>query len=86
MISHPVHHPEPIARDSPKDLTSRQLEIACLLVAGVCEREIAERLCLSAHTIHEHVRHIYERLGCRNRAQLAGRMLRSGACEAREMT
>ena len=63
-------------------LTERQLEVACLLAAGLVEREIAERLQVSEHTVHEHVRHIYERLDCHTRAELVRIVIRTGACDS----
>lgn len=64
-------------------LTERQKEVACLLAEGLTEAEVAERLFRSEHTMHEHVRHIYERLDCRRRTQLVALVTRSGICEQR---
>ncbi|MDP9371602.1 MAG: helix-turn-helix transcriptional regulator [Chloroflexota bacterium] len=62
------------------ELTTRQQEVACLLVAGLNYREIADRLRLSQHTVNEHVRHIYERLGCPRRGQLIAALARTNLC------
>lgn len=74
---------DPHTTEALDDLTERQREVACWLMDGLPEHEIAERLFVSEHTIHEHARHIYARLGCHNRAQLTRLLLRSGVC-ARE--
>jgi len=66
------------ASGSGADLTPRQWEVACLLAEGLSEAEVAARLYLSEHTVHEHIRHIYERLGCHRRGQLVAFVLRAG--------
>jgi DNA-binding NarL/FixJ family response regulator len=58
-------------------LTERQREVAVLMLGGLTEREIATRLCISYWTVKEHVRHIYETLGCHNRCQFAALFLSS---------
>jgi DNA-binding NarL/FixJ family response regulator len=40
------------------DLTHREQEIVTLIVAGLTNREIADRLGLSAGTVRTHVSHI----------------------------
>jgi non-specific serine/threonine protein kinase len=62
-------------------LTPRQREIACLLAEGRTPREIATLLSVSEHTVHEHIRHIYEQTGHHNRAALVAAVVRSGMCE-----
>jgi DNA-binding CsgD family transcriptional regulator len=67
--------PESVERSTPSvasparardlGLTTRQIEVACLLADELTYAQIAARLSLSQHTVHEHVRHIYTRLGCR---------------------
>lgn len=63
-------------------LTDRQQEIACLVAQGLTEGQIADRLYLSRATIHEHVRHIYERLEVHRRAELVAAVIRSGLCDS----
>lgn len=53
-------------------LTERQHEIANLVLQGLSNREVAERLVLSVRTVDTHVGHIFTRLGVANRADLAG--------------
>lgn len=69
-----------VERSLVSQLTERQREVACLLAHGLTEPEAASRLRVSEHTIHEHVRHIYERLGCHNRGQLVTFVTRSDIC------
>lgn len=72
---------EPTAERLVGTLTERQKEVACLLTEGLTEAEVARRLFVSPSTVHEHVRHIYDRLGCRRQAQLVALILRSGICD-----
>jgi HD-GYP domain-containing protein (c-di-GMP phosphodiesterase class II) len=49
-------------------LTERELEVVRLLARGMSDRQIAERLTVSARTAHHHVEHIYTKLGVSTRA------------------
>jgi HD-GYP domain-containing protein (c-di-GMP phosphodiesterase class II) len=55
-------------RQYPAGLTEREVEVLQLLARGSTEREIAERLVISAGTTHTHVVHIYEKAGVSTRA------------------
>jgi DNA-binding CsgD family transcriptional regulator len=48
-------------------LTPRENEVSGLLIQGLTNQEIAEQLFISPATVKVHVRHIYEKLGVRNR-------------------
>jgi two-component system response regulator DesR len=50
-------------------LSVREREVVSLISAGATNREIAERLFLSPHTIKEYTSGIYKKLGVRNRAE-----------------
>lgn len=50
-------------------LTDRELQVLELISAGSTNREIAERLHLSPHTIKEHTSAIYRKLEVRNRTE-----------------
>jgi len=61
------------AAESPIDLTAltdRQREMVDLAVTGLSDKEIARRLAISDHTVGNHFRAIYERLGVSKRSQL----------------
>jgi LuxR family maltose regulon positive regulatory protein len=49
-------------------LTARQVEVLRLVADGLSNRQIADRLGLSEHTVHRHMQNTYARLRCRSRA------------------
>jgi ATP/maltotriose-dependent transcriptional regulator MalT len=51
------------------DLTSREAQVLALVAEGLSNRQIAERLVVSEHTVHRHVANIYQGLGVSSRAQ-----------------
>lgn len=58
--------------ERPQDrLTERELEILRALGQGATNREIAEELFISPHTVKIHVRRILAKMGLRNRQQAA---------------
>jgi pimeloyl-ACP methyl ester carboxylesterase/DNA-binding CsgD family transcriptional regulator len=63
--------PSPAPRTTPTadgDLTARETEILALVATGLSDREIAERLVLSPHTVHRHVANVRTKLGLPTRA------------------
>jgi DNA-binding NarL/FixJ family response regulator len=56
-------------------LSSRQHDVLLGLQAGQQEKQIAESLGLSQHTVHTHIKAIYERLGVHSYRELMGRSL-----------
>jgi two-component system response regulator DesR len=59
-------------------LTGREREVLDLIAAGSTNREIAERLFLSPHTVKEHTSAVYRKLHARNRAEAVQRAQRMG--------
>ena len=49
-------------------LSAREREVLAQLAAGRTNRQIAERLVVSPHTVARHIEHIYAKLGVANRA------------------
>jgi DNA-binding NarL/FixJ family response regulator len=49
------------------DLTTRELEILSLIADGLSNKEIAARLCLSLHTVKNHVHSLLEKLAVGSR-------------------
>ena len=56
-------------------LTSREAEVAHLLVQGRSAGQIAHDLSISVHTARNHIAHAYEKLGVRNRAAAVAALL-----------
>jgi pimeloyl-ACP methyl ester carboxylesterase/DNA-binding CsgD family transcriptional regulator len=50
------------------DLTKRETEVLTLVASGLSDREIADRLVLSPHTVHRHVANVRTKLGLPTRA------------------
>jgi DNA-binding NarL/FixJ family response regulator len=64
--------------ERPGALSGREREVVGLIAAGATNREIAQRLYLSPHTVKEHTSTIYRKLGVRNRAEAVKRAQRLG--------
>ena len=60
------------------DLTERQVEILALLVEGLTNNEIAERLILSPYTVRNHISEILSKLGTSTRTEAAALAVRLG--------
>jgi RNA polymerase sigma factor (sigma-70 family) len=63
-------------------LTPREQDVAVLVVEGLADREIAERLCLSHHTVSQYVERIYRKLDIDSRVGLT-RLLLGGPTAVR---
>ncbi|MFE9361042.1 LuxR C-terminal-related transcriptional regulator [Streptomyces olivaceoviridis] len=59
-----------------RGLTPSELSVVRLIAHGATNRQAAERLFLSPHTVNTHVRHAFEKLSVRSRVQLARLYLR----------
>jgi DNA-binding NarL/FixJ family response regulator len=57
------------------ELTPRELEVLELLAKGFLSKEIAEQKGLNYWTVVDHVRHIYDKLHVRSRAQAVAKYL-----------
>lgn len=63
-------------------LTPREADVATLIVDGLTDREIAERLCISPHTVSQHAKRVYRKLDVESRVGLT-RLLLSVRASAR---
>jgi DNA-binding NarL/FixJ family response regulator len=58
------------ASGSPRtEPTRRELEVVTLLAQGLSNREIAEKLFISEHTVRNHLGHVFGKLGVSSRTQ-----------------
>ncbi|HEX6518542.1 MAG TPA: AAA family ATPase [Streptosporangiaceae bacterium] len=53
------------------ELTESEYAVVTLVARGATNREVAEKLYLSPHTVNSHLRHVFTRLGIRSRVELA---------------
>ena len=63
------------ARDNSVHLTTREEEVLVLLTKGYSNKEIADRMQLSVDTIRSHLKHIYEKMHVRSRAEAVARYI-----------
>ena len=57
-------------QESPYALTVREKEILLIITQGLTNDQIAQRLFISAQTVHNHIKNIYEKLQVHSRAQV----------------
>ena len=58
-------------------LSTRELEILDLLTEGYRNKEIAQKLFISAHTLKSHIYHIYEKLHVKSRVEAINKIANS---------
>jgi DNA-binding CsgD family transcriptional regulator len=58
-------------------LSVREPEVACLVLDGLATEEIAAELYISGHTVRDHIRSVFDKVGVRSRRDLV-RTLSSG--------
>lgn len=59
--------------ETSETLTSREVEVLRLIVAGASNQAIAEQLVISERTVKPHTTHILGKLGVSSRTQAAAR-------------
>jgi DNA-binding NarL/FixJ family response regulator len=60
------------------NLSQRELDVLLLVVEGLSNQEIANKLILSVETVKTHMRHIMEKLAVSDRTQAAVKAMREG--------
>lgn len=74
VVSHFHHSHE--REDNVNSLSKREREILELLAEGLAYKQIADRLNLSPHTVHNHLRRIYGKLHVQSRTEAVVKYLR----------
>jgi DNA-binding NarL/FixJ family response regulator len=64
-------------RDEVVNLSTREKEVLLLLSKGYSNKEIAAKLTLSVETIHGYLKHVYEKLHVRSRAEAVAKYMSS---------
>jgi two-component system nitrate/nitrite response regulator NarL len=64
----PDHHASPPARDF--GLTSREMQVIALIVAGYTNKDLARKLRISEHTAKHHLTNVFDKLGVSTRLEL----------------
>jgi DNA-binding CsgD family transcriptional regulator len=62
----------------PDGLTGREAEVLRLVASGLTNRQVAEELVLSVHTVERHLDNSYAKIGARNRAEASAYTVRHG--------
>lgn len=62
------------AEDGLARLTSREMQIACLVKEGACNKQIARLLRISPYTVASYLKRMFPKLGCSSRAELAAKV------------
>ncbi|WP_337951211.1 response regulator transcription factor, partial [Paraprevotella clara] len=79
-----MNHPH-LASTSPGDpngLSTREIEVLTLIVRGLTNKEIADRLCISTTTVISHRKNIMEKLNVRSVSGLTIYAVMNGYIEA----
>lgn len=69
---------------APSSLSAREVEIVGLIAQGVSTRDIAERLCLSHHTVYTHRKNIMKKLQINSVSELVLYAVNAGIVKAGE--
>lgn len=59
-------------------LTSSEIEIVRLIAGGMTTKEIAEKKCISFHTVNTHRKNIFRKMGVSNASELIMQAIRAG--------
>jgi D-alanyl-D-alanine carboxypeptidase/D-alanyl-D-alanine-endopeptidase (penicillin-binding protein 4) len=78
VLANPEGEPDILSQDTRYQLTPRQREVLSLIVEGLDNREIAERLGISQRTARAHVSAVLQRMGASNRTQAAVAAIQRG--------
>ena len=77
MAGRPPGKPGSGARDT-GGLSTREIEVLRLISAGLSNQAIAERLCISEHTVHRHVANMLSKLDVPSRSAAVAHAAKRG--------
>lgn len=66
------------SRDELTRLSAREQQVLLLLSRGYSNKEIASELSLSVETIHNYIKHVYEKMHVRSRAEAVAKYMATG--------
>jgi DNA-binding NarL/FixJ family response regulator len=69
IVGVPLGAHQTTTRPLPDDLTAREAEVLALIARGLTNRDIADTLYLSAHTVKTHINRIFAKTGAKTRAE-----------------
>jgi DNA-binding NarL/FixJ family response regulator len=69
--------PVKVTGDTQFDLTPRENEILNLIVQGIANSAIADKLFISLQTVRNHIKKIYEKLQVHSKAQAVAKVLKN---------
>lgn len=72
-VDEKIVNPKPKIQNLVEPLSDRELEVLQLVIAGLSNNEIANRLIVSTSTVKTHVNHIFGKLAVQSRAQAIAR-------------
>jgi DNA-binding NarL/FixJ family response regulator len=70
--------PRPRARERHEPLTRREIDVLESMAAGRANKQIADELGISSHTVKFHTSSIYQKLHVTNRAEAVAQGIRKG--------
>ena len=72
-LDRPFQEPRADLKDvlAPFGISAREIEIVELIMKGLSNKEIADRLCISVDTVKKHSYNSYKKLNVQNRVQLS---------------
>ncbi len=59
-------------------LTAREAEVARLVIAGLARKAVAAHLRISLHTVNDHLKAVYDKVGASSAGQLRSRVFTDG--------